>query len=453
MPISPLRFCTFVATVAYAQRIGTYEPEIHPKFPITSCAPGGASCTTLNTSLVMDAEWRWIHKDNTYTNCYSDGSWNTTICPDGATCAENCALDGALYQGVYGVTVKNRNLTLQWKTYFGFAQNVGSRLFVLDEGVEDRYKMWKLLNREIAFDVDVSELPCGMSGNLYLVGMDEDGGMERYKRNRAGARYGTGYCDANCSQNLRFISGEANVEDWQPNPIDNLYAGKGKYGSCCPEVDIWEANSVSNALTAHPCFAPNQSRCWGPACDAMCDVDGCDFNSYRLGNTSFYGPGKIIDTTKKFTVITQFLTHNDSDTGDLVAIRRKYIQNGVNFSETIGQIPSVDPFSGITDSFCRQQKAAFGEQDTFTKRGGIAAISTAMERGMVLVFAITEDQDRHMLWLDSNWPVDAKSTAPGVARGSCATDSGDPQGLLHTQGRASFGNIVVAGIGRAEAAL
>lgn len=203
--------CIILFAVANAQRIGTYQPEIHPRFPITSCPPGGAPCTTLNTSLVMDAEWRWIHADNTYTNCYSDGTWNTTACPDGATCAENCALDGASYQASYGVTVKNGNLTLPWKTYQDYAYNVGSRLFVLDEAEEDKYKMWKLLNKEIAFDVDVSKLPCGMSGNLYLVSMDEDGGMQRFKSNRAGATYGTGYCDASCPKNVRFISGEGSA--------------------------------------------------------------------------------------------------------------------------------------------------------------------------------------------------------------------------------------------------
>lgn len=246
---------------------------------------------------------------------------------------------------------------------------------------------------------------------------------------------------------------QANVEDWQPNPIDNVYAGTGKYGSCCSEVDIWQANSFSNALTAHPCSVGKQTRCSGAACDATCDEDGCDFNSYRLGNTSFYGPGKMIDTAKKFTVITQFLTNDNTDAGDLVAIRRKYIQNGVLFSDTIGEIPSVDPSSGITASFCRQQKAAFGEQDTFNKWGGMSGISSAMKRGMVLAFAITEDQERHMLWLDSNWPVDANPTTPGVARGSCTTDSGHPQELLYFRGQASFGNVTVGGIGRAEAAL
>jgi cellulose 1,4-beta-cellobiosidase len=211
MTVYPFLICTLASAIVHAQRIGTYEPETHPKFPITSCAPGAAPCTTLNTSLVMDAEWRWIHKYDTYTNCYEFGAWNTTICPDGATCAENCAVDGASYQPVYGVTVKNGNLTLPWITHFDFSQSVASRLFVLEEGSSDRYKMWKLLNREVTFDVDVGKLPCGMSGSVYLVGMDEDGGMARYKSDRAGARYGTGYCDASCPKNMRFISGEVSA--------------------------------------------------------------------------------------------------------------------------------------------------------------------------------------------------------------------------------------------------
>lgn len=64
-------------------------------------------------------------------------------------------------------------------------------------------------------------------------------------------------------------------------------------------------------------------------CSGFCDPDGCDFNSYRLGNTSFYGPGKTVDTTKVFTVVTQFITDDGTDTGTLSEIKRFYVQNGV----------------------------------------------------------------------------------------------------------------------------
>jgi hypothetical protein len=55
-----------------------------------------------------------------------------------------------------------------------------------------------------------------------------------------------------------------------------------------------------------------------------CDKDGCDFNSYRMGNTSFLGPSKIVDTTKPFTIVTQFVGSGST----LTEIRRFYVQNG-----------------------------------------------------------------------------------------------------------------------------
>ena len=64
--------------------------------------------------------------------------------------------------------------------------------------------------------------------------------------------------------------------------------------------------------------------------DGVCDKDGCDFASYRLGNTNFYGPGSqyTIDTTKPLTVVTQFFTDDGTSNGNLKNIRRKYVQNG-----------------------------------------------------------------------------------------------------------------------------
>eukprot|EP00587_Corethron_hystrix_P011364 CAMPEP_0113321056 /NCGR_PEP_ID=MMETSP0010_2-20120614/14666_1 /TAXON_ID=216773 ORGANISM="Corethron hystrix, Strain 308" /NCGR_SAMPLE_ID=MMETSP0010_2 /ASSEMBLY_ACC=CAM_ASM_000155 /LENGTH=96 /DNA_ID=CAMNT_0000179059 /DNA_START=313 /DNA_END=599 /DNA_ORIENTATION=+ /assembly_acc=CAM_ASM_000155 len=95
------------------------------------------------------------------------------------------------------------------------ALNVGSRLYVLDDN--DKYFMFQLKNREFSVDIDVSELQCGMNGALYFVEMDEDGG-KGLGNNEAGAKYGTGYCDAQCPHDIKFISGEANVIDWKPNP-------------------------------------------------------------------------------------------------------------------------------------------------------------------------------------------------------------------------------------------
>ena len=44
--------------------------------------------------------------------------------------------------------------------------------------------MFHLLNQEFAFDVDVSNLPCGLNGALYFVAMDPDGGQVEIKELR-----------------------------------------------------------------------------------------------------------------------------------------------------------------------------------------------------------------------------------------------------------------------------
>ena len=123
---------------------------------------------------------------------------------------------------------------------------------------------FQLLNKEFTFDVDVSNLPCGLNGALYFVEMDADGGKS-YSTNECGAKYGTGYCDAQCPHDLKWINGEANCEGWKPSDNDKN-AGIGHYGSCCAEMDIWEANSITQAFTTHPCSSNGAYRCEGTEC-------------------------------------------------------------------------------------------------------------------------------------------------------------------------------------------
>jgi cellulose 1,4-beta-cellobiosidase len=108
------------------------------------------------------------------------------------------------------------------------------------------YEMFRLRGKEFTFDVDVSQLPCGVNGALYFVEMSQNG--DQYQgNNAAGAKYGTGYCDAQCPHDVKFMNGKANIEDW------NSSTAVGKNGSCCAEMDIWEANSMSTSYTLHPC--------------------------------------------------------------------------------------------------------------------------------------------------------------------------------------------------------
>ena len=77
--------------------------------------------------------------------------------------------------------------------------------------------------------------------------MDADGGKSKYATNEAGAKLGTGYCDAQCPHDLKWINGEANIIGWNSSKTDPN-AGVGKYGTCCAELDIWEANKISTQV-------------------------------------------------------------------------------------------------------------------------------------------------------------------------------------------------------------
>jgi cellulose 1,4-beta-cellobiosidase len=81
---------------------------------------------------------------------------------------------------------------------------------------------------------------------------------------------------------------------------------------------------------------------------------------YRLGDQKFYGNGSEfkVDTTKPFTVVTQFVTHDGTDTGDVVEIRRKYVQGGVVIDNTNITL-NGKTYNSISDDFCEDEATAF----------------------------------------------------------------------------------------------
>lgn len=175
----------FAATSVTAQLIGKEQTETHPKMSWKRCTgKGGSSCTTVNGEVVIDANWRWVHVKDGYTNCYDGNKWNTTACPDNKQCAQNCALEGADYSATYGITAGADALTLKFITKGQYATNIGSRLYLMKDS--SNYEMFKLVGNEFTFDVDVSQLPCGLNGALYFVSMPQKGHGE------TGAKYGTG---------------------------------------------------------------------------------------------------------------------------------------------------------------------------------------------------------------------------------------------------------------------
>lgn len=86
---------------------------------------------------------------------------------------------------------------------------------------------------------------------------------------------------------------------------------------------------------------------------------------------------------------------------------------------------------------------------SFEDRGGFGSISAALNRGMVLTFSIWDDPTAHLLWLDSNYPGGTSSVQPGVARGTCPTNLGDPAVMEVNEPNASvtFSTVRVGLIG------
>ncbi|KAK3938708.1 putative endoglucanase [Diplogelasinospora grovesii] len=216
----------------------------------------------------------------------------------------------------------------------------------------------------------------------------------------------------------------------------SIKANTAKNGACCNEMDIWEANSKATALTPHPCNITGVYKCSGALCGnadryaGVCDKDGCDYNAYRLGQLSYYQPNATLDTNRKFTVVTQFLTTTGNSTGDLREIRRLYVQDGKVIENAQIQVPGIDRGNSITDEFCAQEKKAFGGVNAFAAQGGMRQMGEAIRRGMVLVFSVWDDAGGSMKWLDSTTPDNADPLKdPGSGRGPCKIDEGKAEDI------------------------
>ncbi|KAI1760375.1 glycoside hydrolase family 7 protein [Hypoxylon sp. FL1150] len=430
-----------------AQQVGEEDAETHPKLTWSTCT-GPNACTEVSGEVVIDSNWRWTHIVDGYQNCYDGNAWNTTACPDGDTCATNCAVEGADYSGTYGVTTSGNAVTLAFSTTHAYGTNIGSRLYLMNG--EDKYQTFTMNGNEIAFDVENGDLGCGLNGAVYFVSMEEDGGKASYPSNKAGAKYGTGYCDSQCARDLKWIGGKGNVEGW--DPADDA-SGIGNLGACCAEMDLWEANSLSYALTPHPCetegyYICESSDCGGTYSDdryaGSCDPDGCDLNPFRHGNTDFYGPGGTVDTSKKFTVVTQFHGSGTS----LESLTQYFIQDGVRID--VPESKYVAPGNVIDDAFCDASKELFGDNMRFEEMGGLAAMGAATGEPMVLVMSVWDDLYANMLWLDGEkYPLDRDASEPGVARGTCAIDGSTPEQVRQkfASAKVTYSNIKFGPIG------
>lgn len=113
---------------------------------------------------------------------------------------------------------------------------------------------------------------------------------------------------------------------------------------------------------------------------------GCGNNPFAFGARNFYGPGLTVDTSKPFTVITQFLTTNNSPTGTLSEIKRMYIQDGrliENAMVTNVSGQAVEMAGTVNQEFCTARNAS-----DYLRLGGMAGMGQSLARGMVLIFSL-----------------------------------------------------------------
>ncbi|KAG8945762.1 hypothetical protein FRC04_000528 [Tulasnella sp. 424] len=261
--------------------------------------------------------------------------------------------------------------------------------------------MFKVLNQEFTFDVDLSlQASCGLNGAVYFSETQADGGMASNPTNKAGANYGAGYYGSQWPRDLKFIGSKASSYGWIGTSTNS---GVGNYGFCCNEMDVWVDNSISTAYTPHPCDPV------GPY-NGVCDPDGCDFNPYRQGDYGLYGPGKRVD-------ITHFITDSGTATDNLKEIRRLYIHNGVIIANAV------------------------------TQTLGIPASNAITQGGGVLVLPIWDDCAVNVLWLNSYFPPDC--TGYGCEHGACPGNSSVPSEaeVSAVSTTVTYSNIHVGDIG------
>ncbi|KAI9166322.1 Exoglucanase 1 [Paramyrothecium foliicola] len=418
-----------------AQHYAEEQAENHPKLSWQHCDKADG-CQSINASITVDSNWRWLHKVNGYENCFEYGNWNDRACNSTTTCTEGCALDGATYKDTYGIQTKNSSISMQYKTLFPFAYSVNSRVFLME--AEDRYQMFTLLNNEIAVDVNLASVECGLNAALYFVAMEPDGGKATFPTNKAGAKFGTGYCDASCPRSNRFNGGRANYDNWIPSETDP-YNGEGHYGACCSEFDVLNSNAHSYLMSSKPCKNPGYEVCDASWCDPekvlygedfACDKYGCEYQPYRLGNKDFYGRGKILDTGKPFTVVTRFEEER---------VTQFFIQDGKKIEVPSAQAEELPDESGLSKDYCRAKQSLFDEPDRFDQVGGFSKHQEAVRTPMVLTMAITDDHWAHNLWLDSIWTPELEGQ-PGSERGPCVPENNDPAYISANYGQATGHN-------------
>jgi cellulose 1,4-beta-cellobiosidase len=146
-----------------------------------------------------------------------------------------------------------------------------------------------------------------------------------------------------------------------------------------------------------------------------------------------------------FTARRVLELHADNDNSEKIS--QYFVQGGKKFE--MPESKYAEGHNSITTEFCEAAKAAFGDSPKFADMGGLPQMGDAVGKPMVLVMSLWDDGYSNMLWLDSAYPLDKDESEPGVARGSCARESGKPDDVRKSAASAKvvFSNIKFGPIG------
>jgi cellulose 1,4-beta-cellobiosidase len=112
-----------------------------------------------------------------------------------------------------------------------------------------------------------------------------------------------------------------------------------------------------------------------------------------------------MDTSKKLTVVTQFISDNGSQNETLKEVKRLYLQNG-KVLETIATIQNGKLYKAIENDSC--MNGSVGD-DAYMRLGGYTVFTKSLRMGAVLTMSLWTDES--MRWFDE---IDGSPcTSPG----------------------------------------
>lgn len=388
---SALIFGISLFASAYAQwPCGNIE-EVHPPFAWHNCVQ--EPCKKYFGAIVLDSTLR-------ETNCcagrFDIKDLHRTHCKnkDKDTCPVDCCIEGADYRA-HGISTDGTSLKLDLGATAPHVPKDLIRVMPLKEN--ERYENKPLVRRhdsEYTFDIDVRNVPPGYKARVSLNWMWPDGARSEKKGDKAGARYGTGYCDATCDKGQRFVEGRANYDGWVPDKHDPML-GTGRAGACCHTIVLWEGNLESTDYHWSPCLPPWYHKCDDDKCATRCFAFGCRWNPNGNKMKPFYGPGptNTIDSKKPFSVVTQFFIQQTPKAACILKTRATYyIQDGKIFRSAPSDYrPNGALFNTMNKQFCKKMASDFKWGKRWKRAG------TWWQRGrgnmykMVPVFSIFRD--------------------------------------------------------------